>query len=102
MNEKSVPPKSLLQHMRDATIVNRLFTDAREPHLIFLKQDVSRRMMKEMLEMNIKFEDFIEQACITYINQLDNEEMAEENYCDFNEILQMKAMQDGNEKESKK
>jgi hypothetical protein len=93
MNPKALPSKSLLQQMRDTTVVNRLFTDAREPHLIFLKQDISRRMIQEMLEINMKFEDFIEQACVAYINQLDNEAMAEEQYVDFNDVLQMKSIE---------
>lgn len=89
MNQKNLPPKSLLQHIRDTTSINRLFTDAREPHLIFLPQDTSRRILQEMLKANMRFEEFIEQACIAYINKIDNESMAQETYLDYNEVLQM-------------
>lgn len=92
MNPKNLPPKSLLQQIRDTTVINRLLTDAREPHLIFLAQDTSRRMLQEMLKINIRFEDFVEAACVEYINKIDNEAMAEENYVDFNEVIQMQSI----------
>lgn len=97
MNPKNLPPKSLLQQIRDTSSVNRLFTDAREPHLIFLAQDTSRRMIQEMLKVNMRFEDFIEAACVEYINKIDNETMAQEEYLDYNNVLQMKSMQNKKE-----
>ena len=93
MNQKNLPPKSLLQQIRDTTSINRLFTDAREPHLIFLPQDTSRRMLQEMLKVNMRFEDFVEQACVQFINKIDNETMAEEEYLDYNDVLQMQSIQ---------
>ncbi len=92
MNQKNLPPKSLLQQIRDTTVINRLFTDAREPHLIFLPQDTSRRMLQEMLKINMRFEEFVEQACVEFINKIDDESMAEEEYINYNEVIQMQSI----------
>lgn len=59
--------------------------DRLEPHMLFLSHDVSRRMSEQLKKENSDIHMFVHQACIEYLNKIDNEVSATQRWIDFSE-----------------
>ncbi len=49
--------------------------DRKEPHILFMTHDLSRRMRMELDKRNMTLEEFVMQACIEYIKIIDDEQL---------------------------
>ena len=59
--------------------------DRLEPHMLFLPHDVSRRMSDQLQKEHSDIHVFVRQACIQYLNQIDNEAREAQKWVDFSE-----------------
>ncbi len=83
--QDGLPPKvnNVFAEIIRASITNE---DRREPHMIFIAHDISRRMKEQLAKENKDIHDFINDMCIEYLNKIDNEQAATDKYVKFSEM----------------
>jgi len=86
MEHKTTPPINPFFPLREQIIVNDSFDDRKEPHIVFLSNALSKKMRQELDKKNMTFEIFIYQACVEYLNKIDNDNAALNRYLTFSEM----------------
>ena len=85
MQNELPPPQSKFPILLKAIVQNEKNQDRLEPHMLFLPHDVSRRMSEQLRKENTDIHMFVHQACIAYLNKVENEQQATKRWIDFSE-----------------
>ena len=88
MQPKDMPPKKFFPHIIPSQEVAKLNPDHKEPHMVFISHELSRRMKSQLEKENRSFNDFIQEVCVEYLNKIENEELATKKYLSFSDMLQ--------------
>lgn len=71
--EKNLPPHNPFTSLLQQSHIVGQHEDRKEPHILFMSHDLSRRMRIELDKRNMSFEEFVMQACMEYIKIIDED-----------------------------
>ncbi len=69
--ENKLPP---LPNLFPMSYASTQHGDRKEPHILFMPHDLSKRMRKELDKRNMTLEEFVMQSCTEYIKIIDDEQ----------------------------